>query len=183
MPHQALILAIGMRQVAEIGGIRMRRLKMLAVDGEAGIYGIAPHVDDAGFRQGAMNQAQVLEVRRHLIEHARHAGRQCIEPLPIFARQGLQQFLAGIATLQRRLPALRCAAPVDQFAGTEHLAVRSQDLLGQRRARPQHADDEHRPHRRRWGWRWGWQCGWRWRGRWRGRWRRQSCHAGIHGAR
>src|SRR6516162_2432430 len=119
---------------------------------EAAGHRLAPGIDDAGVREHEVDQADVPEVVRHLVDEEGLAGT-------IDARAG-KVFLAELAEILRRerreharvarIILLGAEAPqaahdllhVRQLLGAFDLRVRGQDLLEQRRARARKPDDE-----------------------------------------
>src|SRR5262249_40929711 len=119
--------------------------------------GLAPGVDDLRVRQDEMNQADVPEVVRHLVDEERLAGAEHLrvrEVLLAVAAQIFERQLVEHVRIARRLAQLLSAVePMDETRNIRELhraldlRVRRQDLLEQRRAGARQADDEDRVRR------------------------------------
>ena len=116
---------------------------------------VAPHRDDLRVREQQLDEADVLEVVRQLVDHVARCGREVLQLLQHLAGDARQDLgrqvvdTVGVAAARAgaALPALQRRDDTrdqPQFAGTVDLAVAGQDLLHQRGARARHADHEHR---------------------------------------
>ena len=81
--HDAHILTVIMRQVAQIVGIGPHAEEILEVDRQAGVERMALHVDDAGLGKCAVNQSCVQEIAGHLVDHPQRASAGHREALEI----------------------------------------------------------------------------------------------------
>src|ERR1700722_12818348 len=69
--HGVEIAPIVAPQVLEIVAEGLALREMLLVSTEASVHGVTPHVDDDGVRQHAMDEPDVAEVIRHLVDEMR----------------------------------------------------------------------------------------------------------------
>src|SRR5271165_3589288 len=140
--HQAPVLLVVMREVAEVSRVGVRGGEALEVDRQAGVERIAIEMNEPGTRQRRVNETDVPEVDRQLVDDARSIGSLRREPLEI----GAAEF-----GYRRGAPLRGCLAfgvrrkdPVEQLARAVDLRVRGENLFGQARARPRHPDNEYR---------------------------------------
>src|ERR1700722_17401982 len=140
--HQATVLTVVMREVAEVSCVGVRGGESLEVNRQARIERIPLEMNEPGTRQRRVNEADVPEVDGQLVDDARRVGRLCREPLQIgTAELGYRRS----ALLSRgRALGVRRKDPVEELARPVDLRMRSEDLFGQTRARTRHADDEYR---------------------------------------
>ena len=156
VPHHPQIGAVVAGHVVDvIDELLIGRPEQLLQIAEATGDGLAFHIDDPRLRQDQMNQADVPEIVRHLVDEE--------GPTVAAIDAGLgQKTLAHGADLRRRQPmgrlglnrqAARRIAP-EQFAGVTadlgqllrplHLGMRGQDLFDQGRTRTRQPQDEDR---------------------------------------
>jgi len=147
--------------VVEVEGVGVVRGQVLEVNGEADVERIAAAVDHARSRKDDGDEPEMQEVGGHLVggapdavggaarerreiglgERAHVVAAEVRHRLEVSERPTLAACLAAcLAAWARDSHAVKEA----QLARAVHLGVAREDLLDQRGARAQHADDEHR---------------------------------------
>src|SRR5262245_31636281 len=101
---------------------------------------MALEVDEARCGERCVDEAEVLEVARQLVDHTRRCSRQCRERLHVLtAERGNRR---DALFRGRRELGIGGKLPEEDLPRPIHLWVRGQDLLGERRARAWHSEDE-----------------------------------------
>ncbi len=146
VPHQPLILPVPVGEVLEVQRMRHRPVQMQEPVGQDHIQRLPHCVDDAGVREHRPDQADVQEIVRPLVGD--HIGDRPRRPEP--AEIEAAQLRDGVGAGGRH--GLRIAGDRPRQSGDQPQlppagdpAVSGQDLLNQRRARPEQATDEDRP--------------------------------------
>ena len=154
MAHQVEIGAVVAGDIlGAVGELLPLREQLLEVAEAAG-HRLAPGVDDLRVRQHQVDQADVAEIVRHLVDEERLAGavdlgvRQIglAQLAGVLGRQVRERggiagiVMVGVAALQAQHDAL----DIRQLLGALDLGMRGQDLFEQGGARPGQAEDEDR---------------------------------------
>src|ERR1700722_2882901 len=103
MCHEAVILAIIMRQVRQIHGEVETDGEPLEITRQASIYGVPSHMDNAGIREYRVNCTQILDVDEGLVDDARCIASPSPERTQIVLAQPLSCRLVEIPLNYRRL--------------------------------------------------------------------------------
>ena len=72
-----------MRKILQVVGVRVGRFKVLEVDRQAGVDGIALQMDDARLREGRVDQAEGEKVGGQLVDYACGSRRLRMQQLKI----------------------------------------------------------------------------------------------------
>ena len=156
--HHLDVVAVVKPCIREVVGELLALGKQLFETAEAAGHGVTARVDDRCIGQDEMDQPDVPEIVRHLVDEERRSLAMDAGIVDVFLAERFEFFIgqfgkyAGVfrcTVLPRPAPQpLRQRQDVGQLQRPIDLRMRRQDLLEQRRSGARQSDDEDRVRRR-----------------------------------